>query len=88
MVSYTNAGGAQQIETDVTLPWSKSVTVAGSGITPVGLLATSMTTGFGAPGQAVSGKIIVGSSTKANATVNTTAQGYMSFGPLHHNLGQ
>ena len=83
---YTNQDGAAQIEDNITLPWSKELTVGGNGMQVVLLTASTEVGGFGQPGETITGKIYVGGDLKETATVNSTNTGYISLNNLAYAL--
>lgn len=79
-VTYTNEDGALQLIENITLPWSKEITVK-TGVTGVGLGATAETLIPSTSGKTLSGKIIVGGEVKQSASVFATSSGFLSLSP-------
>lgn len=80
IVVYTNPDGVNQIEDNISLPWSKEITLNNpSATTAVVLTAGSEVSGSGQVNEVVTGKIFIGSDLKKTATVNTTSIGYASL---------
>lgn len=80
IVVYTNSDGVNQIEDNISLPWSKEITLTNpSATTAIVLTAGSEVSGSGQVNEVVTGKIFIGSDLKKTATVNTTSIGYASL---------
>lgn len=80
IVVYTNSDGVNQIEDNISLPWSKEITLTNpSATTAIVLTAGSEVSGAGQANEVVTGKIFIGSDLKKTATVNTTSIGYASL---------
>ncbi len=80
IVVYTNSDGVNQIEDNISLPWSKEITLTNpSATTAIVLTAGSEVNGAGQANEVVTGKIFIGSDLKKTATVNTTSIGYASL---------
>jgi len=82
-VGYANEDGVTQIVSNVTLPWSKEVTVK-SGVSAVALVCNAEVCCFGTNGQTLTGKISVGGDVKKSTTVNTTSDAFVSLSGLSY----
>lgn len=86
-IVYTNEDGGRQIVDKVTLPWSKEVTVKGTGVVSISLGGGSETGNYGQPGETLTGKIGVGGVEKKSITVSAISTGRIELGGLAHVLG-
>ncbi|WP_445455928.1 MmpS family transport accessory protein [Flavobacterium sp. HNIBRBA15423] len=86
LIVYTNSDGANQIEDNVSLPWSKEITINKTEAVAIGLTAGSEVGGSGLSGQTLTGKIFIGNELKKSATVNTTSSGYINLSGLTYVL--
>ena len=84
-VIYTNEDGVPQSIDDVTLPWSKEVTVK-AGVTTVGLTSSFQTVDVSMAGRTLTGKIFVGGVEKQSASVVANSSGSIDLSPLVHAL--
>ena len=85
LIVYINEDGVNQLADNVSLPWSKEVTIKGNSATTLILNANSEVGGFGQANQTITGKILVGGVQKKTATTNSTNSGYIDisvFTPL------
>ncbi len=77
LIVYINEDGVNQLADNVSLPWSKEVTIKGNNATTLILNANSEVGGFGQANQTITGKILVGGVEKKTATTNSTSTGYI-----------
>lgn len=83
-IVYTNASGAMESISDITMPWSKEVTITKTGAVSVGFSA-GMQGGPGAtgqPGQTGTVRLYANGVEKQNASQTADSQGIMTFGAL------
>lgn len=85
-VVYTNATGANESISGVTMPWSKEVTVTKTG--PIAVGFTAGTQGgpgaAGVPGQTGTIRLYANGVEKQNATQTADSYGTITFGALSH----
>tara|TARA_R110000868_G_scaffold131361_3_gene341397 strand:+ start:3580 stop:3996 length:417 start_codon:yes stop_codon:yes gene_type:complete len=80
IIVYDNEDGVNQVEDNVSLPWSKLITIKTDGSLPIGLSANSEIDGFGNANENMTGKIMIGGIVKKSANVNTTSDGFINLG--------
>ena len=80
IIVYNNEDGVNQVEDNVSLPWSKEITIRATSNTPIGLVANSEIDGSGLSNQSMTGKISIGNVVKKSATVNSTSNGFINIG--------
>ena len=84
-VIYTNEDGVTQSIDDVTLPWSKEVTVK-AGVVTVGLSSSFQTVDATMAGRTLTGKIFVGGLEKKSSSVIANSSGAIVLSALVHAL--
>lgn len=84
-VIYTNEDGITQSIDDVTLPWSKEVTVK-EGVVTVGLSSSFQTVDATMAGRTLTGKIFVGGLEKQSSSVIANSSGAIVLSALVHAL--
>lgn len=84
-VIYTNEDGITQSIDDVTLPWSKEVTVK-AGVVTVGLSSSFQTVDATMAGRTLTGKIFVGGLEKQSSSVIANSSGAIVLSALVHAL--
>jgi len=77
LIVYINEDGVNQLADNVSLPWSKEVTIKGNSTTPLILSANTEVGGQGQANQTITGKISVGGVQKKTASTNSTSSGYI-----------
>ncbi|RVU28221.1 hypothetical protein EOE65_17940, partial [Neptunomonas marina] len=82
-IVYYNAQGSATTLTNVSLPWSKEITVENSAAY-AGFTISAAGGGAGTAGQSVTAKLYAGGVVKKSQTATVDNNGYVQIGPLMH----